>query len=194
MIEKVRDEYECGGSTIVARRIINGVELEVIKGDITEMDTDAIVNAANNRLWMGAGVAGAIKRKGGASIEAEAVSKGPIPIGEAVVTNAGRLKVKFVIHAAGMGQDLTTDAKKIASCTTASLHRADEVGARSVSFPAIGTGVGGFPLDKAASVMIDAAVRYSRKGTDIRLIRFTLFDDEARRAFEAALEEAVDSD
>lgn len=165
-----------------------------MKGDITEMDTDAIVNAANNRLRMGAGVAGAIKRKGGASIEAEAVSKGPIPIGEAVVTSAGRLKTKFVIHAAGMGQDLATDAKKIASCTMASLRRADEVGARSISFPAIGTGVGGFPPDKAASVMIDAAVRYSRKGTNIHLIRFTLFDDEARRAFEAALEEAGDSD
>ncbi len=172
------------------RKTIAGVDFEVVKGDITEMDTDAIVNAANNRLWMGAGVAGAIKRKGGASIEAEAVSKGPIPIGEAVVTAAGRLKARFVIHAAGTGQDLTTDARKIASSTTASLRRADEVGARSISFPAIGTGVGGFPLDEAARVMIGAAVSYSRKGTNVRLIRFTLFDEEAERAFERSLEEA----
>lgn len=179
---------------MVARRTISGVDFEVIKGDITEMDTDAIVNAANNRLWMGAGVAGAIKRKGGASIEAEAVSKGPIPIGEAVVTGAGRLIAKYVVHAAGMGQDLTTDARKIASCTKASLRRADEVGARSISFPAIGTGVGGFPLDVAATVMINAAIEEARRGTNIRLIRFTLFDDEARKAFEVALKRARDSD
>jgi O-acetyl-ADP-ribose deacetylase (regulator of RNase III) len=174
------------------KRSIDGVDFEVVKGDITEMDTDAIVNAANNRLWMGAGVAGAIKRKGGKSIEAEAVSKGPIFIGEAVVTGAGRLKAKYIIHAAGMGQDMTTDAKKIASCTKASLRRADEVGAKSISFPAIGTGVGGFPLDEAASVMIRAAVEHVSKGTKVRLIRFTLFDDEARQEFEAALAKAGD--
>ena len=174
------------------KRTIGGVDFEVMKGDITEMDTDAIVNAANNRLWMGAGVAGAIKRKGGASIEAEAVSKGPIPSGEAVVTGAGRLRAKYVIHAAGMGQDLTTDTRKIASCTKASLRRADEVGATSISFPAIGTGVGGFPLDEAASVMIGAAIEHVRRGTKVRLIRFTLFDDEARKAFEVTLEKAGD--
>jgi O-acetyl-ADP-ribose deacetylase (regulator of RNase III) len=174
------------------RRTIEGVDFEVIKGDITEMDTDAIVNAANNRLWMGAGVAGAIKRKGGSAIEGEAVSKGPIPIGEAVITGAGRLKAKYVIHAAGMGQDLTTDARKISSCTKASLQRADEVGARSISFPAIGTGVGGFPLDEAASVMIGAAIEHVHKGTKVRLIRFTLFDDETEKAFEVALERLGD--
>src|SRR4030067_1085337 len=87
------------------------------QGDITEMDCDAIVNAANNHLWMGAGVAGAIKRKGGEIIEEEAVKKGPMPVGEAVATTAGALKARYVIHAAGMGQDLTTDAGKIYSCT-----------------------------------------------------------------------------
>jgi O-acetyl-ADP-ribose deacetylase (regulator of RNase III) len=137
-------------------------------------------------------VAGAIKMRGGASIEAEAVSKGPIPIGEAVVTSAGRLKAKYVVHAAGMGKDLATDARKIASCTKASLRRADDVEAKSISFPAIGTGVGGFPLDEAASVMIGAAIDYVQKGTHIRLIRFTLFDDEARKAFEVALERVGD--
>jgi O-acetyl-ADP-ribose deacetylase (regulator of RNase III) len=194
IVKDIRGNIRKGESAMVTRRTISGVDFEVMKGDITEMDTDAIVNAANNRLWMGAGVAGAIKRKGGASIEAEAVSKGPIPIGEAVVTSAGRLKAKYVVHAAGMGQDLTTDARKIASCTKASLQRVDEVGARSISFPAIGTGVGGFPLDEAATVMINAAIGHVRKGTNIRLIRFTLFDDEARKAFEVALERAGDSE
>lgn len=171
-------------------RVLGGVRFEVVRGDITEMDTDAIVNAANNRLWMGAGVAGAIKRKGGASIEREAVSKGPIPIGEAVITGAGRLRAKHVIHAAGMGQDLRTDADKIAACTVASLKRADENGLGSISFPAIGTGVGGFPVERAAGVMIQAAVGYVTKGTGISLIRFTLFDGEAEDAFDTALREA----
>ncbi|MBM4237278.1 MAG: macro domain-containing protein [Euryarchaeota archaeon] len=171
-------------------RSFGGVVIEVVKGDITEMETEAIVNAANNRLWMGAGVAGAIKRKGGKQIEEEAVSKGPIPVGEAVVTGAGRLKAKYVIHAAGMGQDLATDRSKIAACTKASLRRADEKGIRSISFPAIGTGVGGFPIDGAASVMVESVLGYIHGGTGIRLIRFTLFDDEARRAFESAVERA----
>ncbi len=171
-------------------RRFGGVVLEVMRGDITEMETDAIVNAANNRLWMGAGVAGAIKRKGGKGIEEEAVSKGPISVGEAVVTGAGRLRAKYVIHAAGMGQDLATDRNKIAAYTKASLRRADEEGMRSISFPAIGTGVGGFPIDEAALVMVESVLSYIRGGTGIRLVRFTLFDDETRKAFERAVEYA----
>lgn len=172
-------------------RKIMGVDFEVIKGDITDMDTEAIVNAANNELWMGSGVAGAIKRKGGSSIESEAVSKGPIRIGEAVATGAGRLKARHVIHAAGMGVDLRTDATKIASSTRASIRKADEVGARSISFPAIGTGVGAYPLEKAASVMIGAAIEQVVEGTAVRLIRFTLLDDEAKKEFDIALEKVV---
>jgi O-acetyl-ADP-ribose deacetylase (regulator of RNase III) len=128
-------------------------KITLYQGDITDLATDAIVNAANNRLWMGAGVAGAIKRKGGAEIEREAVAKGPIPIGEAVVTGAGRLKAEYVIHAAVMGQDLRTDAAKIRAATENSLKRANELGLTSIAFPALGTGVGGFPLDECARVM-----------------------------------------
>src|SRR3990170_7908766 len=101
------------------------VKIEVLRGDITKLELDALVNAANNRLWMGGGVAGALKRAGGPEIEAEAIKKGPIPIGEAVVTGAGKLKAKYVIHAAVMGQDLQTDATKIRQATVNSLKRAE---------------------------------------------------------------------
>ncbi|MDH7507949.1 MAG: macro domain-containing protein [Methanomassiliicoccales archaeon] len=174
------------------QKTIKGTTLRVVRGDITEMDTEAIVNAANNRLWMGAGVAGAIKRKGGKEIEEEAVSKGPIPVGEAIVTGAGRLKARYVIHAAGMGQDLKTDAMKIASCTLASLKRADELGIESISFPAIGTGVGGFSIDEAAEVMINTVIDYIKKGTGLQLIQFVLFDEDAKKAFEKVLSRVED--
>ncbi|MBC7107522.1 MAG: macro domain-containing protein [Methanomassiliicoccales archaeon] len=174
------------------QKTINGITVRVLRGDITEMETEAIVNAANNMLWMGAGVAGAIKKKGGKEIEEEALSKGPIPVGEAIVTGAGRLKAKYVIHAASMGQDLKTDAKKIASCTLASLKRADELGIKSISFPAIGTGVGGFSIDEAAEVMINTIIDYIKRGTGLQLIQFTLFDEDTKKAFENVLERVGD--
>src|ERR671935_1667389 len=107
------------GSTMT--RQVEGTSLEVLQGDLTECAVDAIVNAANNHLWMGAGVAGAIKRKGGQVIEAEAVRQGPIPVGEAVVTGGGSLKARYVIHAAAMGQERTTDASLIRQATANSL-------------------------------------------------------------------------
>src|SRR5439155_8904165 len=123
------------------------LELEVVDGDITALEVDAIANAANNALWMGAGVAGAIKRAGGEEIEREAVAKGPIEVGDAVATSAGRLAAKHVIHGAVMGQDLQTSAELIRRTTTRCLDVADELGARSLALPAFGTGVGGFPLE-----------------------------------------------
>jgi O-acetyl-ADP-ribose deacetylase (regulator of RNase III) len=122
------------------------IRLDVQQGDITRVKADALVNAANNHLWMGGGVAGALKREGGPEVEAEALAKGPIPVGEAAVTTAGRLPARYVIHAAVMGQDLRTDADKIQRATRNSLLRADEIGIKTVAFPALGTGVGGFPL------------------------------------------------
>ena len=115
------------------------MKIKFVKGDITDMEVDAIVNAANNELWMGGGVAGAIKRKGGIEIEEEAVKKGPIPVGEAIVTGAGKLKAKYVIHGAVMGRDLQTDAEKIKNATINSLKRAEELGLKSIAFPAFGT-------------------------------------------------------
>ncbi|MCK4302274.1 MAG: macro domain-containing protein [candidate division Zixibacteria bacterium] len=128
-------------------------EIEVVRGDITGADVAAIVNAANNELWMGAGVAGAIKRAGGKVIESEAVAKGPIMPGEAVYTGAGKLPFKVVIHAAVMGQDLRTSDKLIRQATIASLNIVEKLKIESIAFPAFGTGVGGFPMTACANIM-----------------------------------------
>ncbi|MGQ9674665.1 MAG: macro domain-containing protein [Chloroflexota bacterium] len=164
--------------------------IELVKGDITGLDVDAIVNAANNHLWMGAGVAGAIKRVGGQEIEDEAVRKGPIAVGEAVVTGAGRLKARHVIHAAVMGQGLSTNAEKIAAATRNSLLRAEELGLKSIAFPALGTGVGGFPLSTAAEVMVSAVREHLKRATSLDRVVFVLFGDEAYQAFEEKIKGA----
>lgn len=161
------------------------IKLQV--GDITEMDTDAIVNAANNHLWMGGGVAGAIKRKGGQQIEDEVVTQGPIPIGEAVITTGGNLKSNHVIHAAGMGTDLVTDENKIRLATRNSLKRADEAGLKSIAFPSIGTGVGGFPVAKAAEVMIRAVREHVAEAvTSLTTVVFVLYSQDIYSEFEKA--------
>jgi O-acetyl-ADP-ribose deacetylase len=162
-------------------------EISVVQGDIAEQETEAIVNAANNQLWMGAGVAGAIKRRGGPAIEQEAISKGPIEIGSAVTTTAGTLKAKRVVHAAVMGQDLHTDAAFIKKATRSSLAAAEREGLTSISFPALGTGVGGFSLYHCASLMIEIAIDFMVKAEKIRELRFVLFDDEAKDIFDKEL-------
>ena len=134
----------------------DGLTVEVTEGDITEADTDAIANAANNHLWMGAGVAGAIKRRGGEQVEREAVAKGPIEVGAAVATTAGELPHRYVIHGAVMGQDLKTSAELIARTTTSCVELADEMGLKSLALPAFGTGVGGFAPAECARLMIGA--------------------------------------
>ena len=163
------------------------MEVEVVEGDIAELDVDAVANAANNELWMGAGVAGAIKRAGGREIEAEAVAQGPIEVGEAVVTSGGSLKARNVIHGAVMGQDLRTNADLLRKTTRRVLEVADEVGARSLALPAFGTGVGGFPLDECARLMIDA-VRGHEPRTLQRIV-FAVFGTDAEEAFRAAVDE-----
>lgn len=164
------------------------VKIEVQRADITRLEVDAIVNAANNRLWMGGGVAGAIKRAGGQEIEAAAVKKGPIPIGEAAVTGAGKLKAKYVIHAAVMGQDLRTDAAKIRQATRSSLLRAEELGVESIAFPALGTGVGGFPMDECARIMIGEVRQYAAGKTSLQAVIFALFDEPAYKIFRQELD------
>jgi O-acetyl-ADP-ribose deacetylase (regulator of RNase III) len=158
---------------------LSSLKIKVVQGDITDQVVDAIVNAANNQLWMGAGVAGAIKRKGGREIEDEAMKKGPISIGEAVVTKAGRLKAKYVIHAAVMGQDLATDEEHIKNATLNSLKRAEELKIESIAFPAFGTGVGGFPIDKCAQIMLDQVKDFSKKTKYLREVLFVLFDKKS---------------
>jgi O-acetyl-ADP-ribose deacetylase (regulator of RNase III) len=157
------------------------------QGDITESKAEAIVNAANNYLWMGAGVAGAIKRKGGQSIEDEAIKLGPINVGEAAVTKAGKLKAKYVIHAAVMGQDLSTDEMLIKKTTQSVLEKAEKLGISSVDFPALGTGVGGFPLDECARIMITEARAFLESSIKLKSVGFILFDNIAYNAFVDAL-------
>ncbi len=161
--------------------------VSLCKGDITQVETDAIVNAANNALWMGGGVAGAIKRAGGSEIEDEAIRRGPIRVGEAAVTGAGSLKARYVIHAAVMATDLATDAEKIKAATKSSLLRADELGLGSIAFPALGTGVGGFPYSKAAQIMIDTVREHLAGDSSLQEVLFVLYDDEAMGAFEEYL-------
>lgn len=167
------------------------VEIELYRGDITLLELDALVNAANNRLWMGGGVAGAIKRAGGREIEAEAVSKGPIPVGQVVATGAGRLKVRYIIHAAVMGQDLTTDAEKVRQATRNSLIRADEVGVESLGFPALGTGVGGFPISECARIMIAEVLKYPAGKSGLKKVVFALFDEAAYQVFKQELDKQL---
>jgi O-acetyl-ADP-ribose deacetylase len=160
-------------------------ELEVVDGDITALEVDAIANAANNRLWMGSGVAGAIKRAGGEEIEREAMQLGPIEVGDAVATGAGRLAARWVIHGAVMGQDLRTDTALVRRTTESCLRVADELGARSLALPAFGTGVGGFPLDECARIMV-GAVR-AHEPSSLERVVFAVFGADAKTAFEAAL-------
>jgi len=165
-----------------------GPKIALYLGDITDLSTDAIVNAANNYLVMGSGVAGAIKKKGGQIIEDEAVKKAPIPIGEAVLTTGGNLKAKYVIHAAGMGRDLKTNAIYIRDSTLNSLKRADELKLTSVAFPAIGTGVGGFSTDECARIMIDVVRNFVPQAENVKTVIFALFDKGNYEVFEKELE------
>jgi O-acetyl-ADP-ribose deacetylase len=162
------------------------LQLEVVEGDIAALDVDAIANAANNRLWMGAGVAGAIKRAGGAEIEREAVAKGPIEIGEAVATGAGSLNARYVIHGAVMGQDLRTDAGLVRQTTRRCLEVADELECRSLALPAFGTGVGGFPLEDCAEIMVAEARAFEPRA--LERVLFAVYGEQAELAFRAALE------
>jgi O-acetyl-ADP-ribose deacetylase len=161
------------------------IELSVVDSDITALEVDAIANAANNALWMGSGVAGAIKRAGGEEIEREAVAKGPIEVGEAVATGAGRLQATWVIHGAVMGQDLQTDADLVRRTTGSCLRVADELGAESLALPAFGTGVGGFPLDECAAIVVEAVRSYEPRS--LRRVVFAVFGEDAARAFREAL-------
>ncbi|MDH3891099.1 MAG: macro domain-containing protein [candidate division Zixibacteria bacterium] len=161
--------------------------VEIVKGDITQVDVDAIVNAANNELWMGAGVAGAIKSTGGEIIEREAMAKGPIMPGEAVFTTAGKLPHKAVIHAAVMGQDLRTTDKLIRQATIATLNTAENLKLSSLALPAFGTGVGGFPMKACAYIMTRAVNGYQPLAKHLERVLFCLFDEYAFQTFKDAL-------
>jgi len=167
---------------------IGTTTIAIVRGDITDAEVDAIVNAANCELWMGAGVAGAIKRKGGLVIEEEAVRQGPIEVGEAVLTVAGNLPATHVIHAATMGGDLKTDAQKIAAATRSTLTVAEKHKMRSLAFPALGSGVGGVPPAQSADAMLSTILVHLKRGkSNLQKVQFVLYEDEAFKAFTGAL-------
>ena len=173
---------------------IDGLTILVETGDLARVATDAVVNAANDHLWMGSGVAGALRRAGGESIETEAMALGPIPVGEAVVTGAGALPARRVIHAAAMGQDLLTDARLVREATRNALRRADEADLADVAFPALGTGVGGLGFSECARAMVEAVREHAEAGTRVGTVRFVLFGAEAAEAFKAVLADTDERD
>ncbi len=165
---------------------LDNTEILIIKGDITEADTKAIVNAANNKFLMGGGVAGAIKRKGGQIIEDEAVGKGPVEVGEAILTSGGKLPTKYVIHAATMKMDFKTDEEIIRKATYSSLLCAQENNISSLSFCALGCGVGGFSYEWTSKIMAQEVFRYLRdiKNPSLEKIVFVLNSEKPFKVFE----------
>src|SRR3954468_2619099 len=159
-------------------------ELEVIAADVTRLEVDAIANAANTRLMHGGGVAGAISRAGGPDVQRESDEKAPIGLGEAVETTAGEMPSKYEIHAATMDHGGPTFPEIIERATRSTLAKAEELGCRSLALVAFGTGVGGFPLEEAAQIMVGAA--RGHQGSLERIV-FAVHGKEAERAFNDAL-------
>jgi O-acetyl-ADP-ribose deacetylase (regulator of RNase III) len=161
--------------------------LELIDGDITEMDTDAIVNAANAQLVLGGGVAGAIRRKGGPQIQAECNQIGGTFVGGAVITTAGKLKAKHVIHAVGPRMGEGDEDRKLKNATLNSLKVADANNLSSVSFPAISAGIFGFPIDRCAEIMLETTMSYLKGQTGLEKVVFCLFGRDSYEVFERQL-------
>ena len=159
-------------------------KVHLSQGDLTEADVDAIVNAANNDLQLGGGVAGAIRRKGGPSIQQECDQVGSIPVGGAAITGSGKLKARHVIHAASMHLGGTTTPKALRSSTAHSLRIAAENGLRSIAFPAVGTGIAGFPMRECAEIMLEEVVQHLKSPTSLEKVHFILFDEAALDTFE----------
>ncbi len=163
--------------------------IEIRQGDITDMDVDAIVNAANNDLRLGGGLAGAIRRNGGPRIQAECDEIGAIPVGGAAITSGGNLKARHVIHAASMQLGGATTAQSLRSSTAHALRIAAQKGLKTIALPAIGAGIGGFPMAECAEIMLREAARHFEGPTSIEKITFILFDAEALSAFERKYQE-----
>lgn len=162
----------------LAERII------IQQGDLTEMDTDAIVNAANNDLILGGGVAGAIDAKGGVEIQQECDAIGSIPVGFAAITGGGNLKARYVIHAASMELGRRTSAEHLRSSVVHSLRIAKDRELRTIAFPAVGTGIAGFPMDQCAEIMLNEAVKHLQGAAFPHAVYFVLFDAAAKTVFD----------
>ncbi|HEV3110687.1 MAG TPA: macro domain-containing protein [Candidatus Binataceae bacterium] len=162
------------------------------QGDLTESDCEAVVNAANTDLMLGAGVAGAIRTRGGPRIQAECDQIGPIELGEAAVTTGGNLKARYVIHAAGMHLGGRASERSLRDASRNSLRRATEKGIKSIAFPAIGTGIAGFPIKRCAEVMLEEIRDYLKREHLPERVEMVLFDQAALSAFEQALKDMKD--
>ena len=165
-------------------------KIVLLLGDLTEADTDAIVNAANNHLQLGGGVAGAIRRKGGEQIQRECDAIGSIPVGGAAITSGGRLKARHVIHAASMQLGGTTTAQALRSSTAHSLRIAAQNNLKTIAFPAVGTGIAGFPMRECAEIMLAEAQKHLQGVTSLEQVQFILFDRQSLEIFEQVWKEA----
>ena len=173
------------------RRSVNQSILELVQGDITEMETDAIVNAANAQLVLGGGVAGAINKKGGPAIQEECNRIGGTHVGGAVITTGGNLKARHVIHAVGPRMGEGDEDRKLGDATLNSLEVGDQHNLRSISFPAISTGIFGYPVDRCARIMLSIVIRYLKGETGLRQVVFCLYGNETFSTFEAELERQI---
>jgi O-acetyl-ADP-ribose deacetylase (regulator of RNase III) len=174
------------------RAKVGAASIAVERGDITDWDVDALVNAANSTLAMSTGVAAAIKRKGGVLIEEEALRQRPIEVGEAVLTPGGNLAATHVIHAVAMGPDLKTDAETIGRTTRAVLALADKHRLTSIALPALGTGVGHVPPAAAAEAMLTAVLTHLKSAkTTVKRVVFVLYQDDTLKAFTDTLKRMV---
>ena len=168
---------------------MDGKSVKLLRGDITELDVDGIVNAANAQLILGGGVAGAIRVKGGPSIQQECDRIGGTTVGGAVVTGGGNLKAKFVVHAVGPRMGEGNEDEKLRNATLNSLKRATEKGMRSIAFPAVSTGIFGFPKDRCARIMLEAALAYLKsEQTSVEEVIFCLWSAEDLAVFEKTLQ------
>ncbi|MBU7004898.1 MAG: macro domain-containing protein [Theionarchaea archaeon] len=167
---------------------IAGTEIQLVQGDITDLDTDAIVNAANSALKMGGGVAGAIRRRGGPEIQKECEAIGGTQVGGAVLTTGGNLKARYIIHAVGPMMGEGDEDGKLHDATLNSLRIADEVGLTSIAFPAISTGIFGYPVERCSRIMLGTVLEYLMGETALRRIVFCLYNPETFEAFEKELE------
>jgi O-acetyl-ADP-ribose deacetylase len=160
------------------------------EGDISEEEVDAIVNAANSALLLGAGVAGAIREKGGPEIQAECDGLAPIAVGDAVVTGAGQLRARFVIHAAGMPPGGSASAESVRSCVRRSFELAAERGCRTLAIPAIGAGIGGLSVQRCAEILLEEARAHLSGATPLEEIRIVLYGEPVYRVFESTRDAA----
>jgi O-acetyl-ADP-ribose deacetylase (regulator of RNase III) len=173
-------------------RVYKNVTITVTSGDITKLEVDAIVNAANSRLIMGGGVAGAILRAGGREIQEEANKKAPVPVGKAVATTAGKLKAKYVIHAPTMERPaMPTSKQNVRLATRGALECARKLGVSIIAFPGMGTGVGGLNVEEAVNVMVDEVKKHIESGTPLKNIMLVGFTADLTRAFERALQKSL---